>query len=85
MPPGNSKFSVVFFLPRVEGSAVLEGAVVVIADVIAGHRPPGADFRHMFHHHDQIIIRVEHINHQHFKHQCSLRRDLSTCLEEKKK
>lgn len=66
-------------LPRVEGRAVLEGAVVVVADVISFHRPARAVFRHLLHLHNQIVLRVEHVNHQHLEHQRGLRRDLSSC------
>lgn len=61
--------------PRVKGRAILEGTVVVVADVISSLRPAGAAFRHLLHLHDQIILRVEDVNQQHIKHQSSLRRD----------
>lgn len=66
-------------LPRVEGCAILEGTVVVITDVISFHRPAFAAFRHLLHLHDQIVLWVEHVDHQHLKHQRSLRRDPSSC------
>lgn len=72
-------------LPRVEGLAILEGTVIVVADIISSHRPADATFRHLLHLHNQIILRVEHINHQHLEHQRRLGRDLSPCYERKSK
>lgn len=60
--------------PGVEGRAVLEGAVVVVADEISDRCPARAPFRHFLHLHPQVIFGIEHVNQQHVKHQRGLRR-----------
>lgn len=68
--------------PRVEERAVLEGADVVVADVISSHRCARAAFGHLPLLHSHIILGVKDVDHQHLKHQRSLRWDLGSCVQE---
>jgi len=66
-------------LPGVEGGAVLEGAIVVVADVVALHSLAGAVLGCPGDHHLHVVFRVEQIHQEHLEHQRGVRRDLSPC------
>lgn len=70
-------------LPGVKRCPVLEGAVVVVAHKVSRCRPAGAALGCLPHHHHHVIFGVEHVDQQHLKHQCGLRRDQSSCPEER--
>lgn len=59
-------------LPGVKARAVLEGAVVVVTDVVSHHGFAGAGLRHLLDHHGDVILRVEQVNHEDLKHQSGL-------------
>lgn len=63
--------------PGVEGRAVLEAAVVVVADEISDRGPARASFRHLLHLHDQVVFGIEDVDQQHVEHQRGLRRHQS--------
>ena len=66
-------------LPCVKDRAILEGAIVVVSDVVSDHCLAGTVLWHLLHHHCKLVFGIEDVHHQYFKHQRGLRRDLGTC------